>query len=226
MAKRHITKKCYLCKQEIPVDRQDIKGIIYYNKHYYHMDCFCDHANKRVESGAHNAAEWQHALDTIGDLEKETKVIVNSRTAYRDSKDSLNDYLLEQYDFVDFPKRFWQVIVDLSNGIYKGKRCKKVSIDILLETWKWGQSKLDEINRYNIANHKGPENDQDRLAYDLAIIVKKIPNYLAYKAKKEAAEAERQMRCKEEIKVDYSKIKTTKVTSGLGDINDLLDELI
>jgi hypothetical protein len=49
---------------------------------------------------------------------------------------------------------------------------------LLLDVWKWGQHNLDNIDKYNKNNNKGPTNDSDRLFYDLAILIKKIPDYI------------------------------------------------
>ena len=62
--------------------------------------------------------------------------------------------------------------------------------------------------------------------YDLAILIGKMPNYLAYKAKQEAAEAERQREMKEKVKIDYNDVacRAEAKKEGLDDISDLLDE--
>jgi hypothetical protein len=99
------------------------------------------------------------------------------------AKEALNDWLLEHYDIVEVPKRLFQIIAELEIGKYKGKRCKPVSASTLCGCWKWGQRKLNEISQYNKSNNKGPADDSARIMYDLAVLVGKIPNYLAYKEK-------------------------------------------
>lgn len=216
------TRKCYLCKQAIPFNRRNITGIVFYKDHYYHTECFCNYAKKRIESGTSKSSEWKNALDSLAQLESKTKVILTSRTAHRGAKDDLNDYLLSQYNVIRIESRFWQVIEDLGNGLYKGKRCKKVSVETILGAWKWGQHKLNEINKQNKMNHKGPENDTQRIPYDLAILVGKIPNYLAYKAKQDAMI--------EEVKtpmprINYNNMQRTEIKQeGLDDISDLLND--
>lgn len=226
MAKKYDTRKCHECGQKIKFEKKNINGIVYYKNYYYHIDCFCELAERRSSSGKWKAQEWKDALTNINELEKKTKEILGSRIARRGASDDLNDYLLSAYDIVEIPSRFWQVVGDLNNGIYKHKRCKKVSTETLLETWKWGQRKLNDINNYNKANYKGPEDDTQRLSYDLAIVVSKVSNYLAYKAKQEAAEAERQRELKEKIKIDYNDVacRAEVKKEGLDDISNLLDE--
>ena len=222
MAKRYVTRKCYACKQEIPVDKKNITGIVFYKNNYYHKDCFCNLAEENSKKTKGKPQEWKDALDNIDELEKKTKVILTSRIAYRGATDDLNDYLLSQYNVIEIESRFWQVIGDLSNGLYKGKRCKKVSVETILGAWKWGQHKLNEINKQNKMNHKGPENDDQRIPYDLAILVRKIPNYLAYKAKQDVLQAET---VTSTPRIDYNNLYIAEVKrEGLGDISDLLDD--
>lgn len=229
MTKVDITyRKCNFCKHTIEIRKDNICRVICYKKLYYHTSCFYQLAQEKSKStdGRKKPAEWQEALDNMSELEAETKKILRQHWGDKEAKYELNDYLLSQYNVTTVDTRFWQVVADLSNGVYKKKRCKKVSTQTLLETWKWWQQKLNEINKYNKMHRRGPENDEQRIPYDLAIIVKKIPDYLDYKAKQEAAEIERQQNSKENIKIDYSKIKAPGKKSGLGDISDLIDELI
>ena len=143
------------------------------------------------------------------------------------AKDELNEWLLSHYNIAVVPARLWQIMADLERGSYKGKRCRPISMEMLLGVWKWGQRKLDEIAANNRANHKGPQNDEARLVYDLAILVGKVPSYLAYKEKQKAVEAERQRELKENIKIDYGKIvnSTKKNNNNLQDISSLVDDL-
>lgn len=219
-------RKCHECGQDIWFEKKNITGIIYYKNYYYHLDCFCELAKQKSNSGKYKAQEWKGALDNIGELEKRTKELIGDRTAHKDETDILNDYLISQYSFIKFPNRFWENVVNLSKGIYKRRRCMSVPIVTLLEAWKWMQPKLNDINRYNKVNNRGPADDEQRLSYDFAIVVKNIPNYLDYKTKNEMEEMERKMRCRENINIDYNKIKSVNTNNGLDDISDLLDNLI
>ena len=219
-------RKCNACKQPIEIDKSNIHDVVYYKKLYYHSGCFVELATKRSRSKSRLTAEWCSALEHVGDFEKDAKTVLTSRLVYKGAKDDLNDYLLAQYKIVSAPDRFWQVLADLNNGIYKRKRCKKTPTDVILETWKWLQKDLDDIARGNRLNHRGPTDDKQRVLYDFAIVVNRIPEFMTYKAKQEAAEAERQLSKNETVNIDYSKIKATTMDKGLDDISDLLDDLI
>lgn len=216
-------RKCAACPRPIEIDKEHTSNIVFYKKKYYHSKCFCDLATKRSQSKIKSASEWKEALDNLWELEVETEKMLKSSL----TRDDLNEWLLANYDIAAVPTRFWQMVADLERGIYKGKKCKSISMDTLLGTWKWGQKKLDSIARNNKANHKGPQNDETRLVYDLAILVGKVPSYLAYKEKQKAVEIERQRELKENIKIDYGKIvnNTKKNNNNLQDISSLVDDL-
>lgn len=219
-------RKCNACKQSIKINKNDIHDVVYYKKLYYHSECFVEIATKRSQSKSKTAAEWNKALAHIGDFEADAKTVLSTRLVYQGALDDLNDYLLSKYKVVSIPGRFWQVLADLNNGIYRSKRCNKVTTDVVLETWKWAQRDLDDIDRGNRLSHRGPTGDEQRLSYDFAIVVRRIPDFLAYKAKREAAEAETKLRQKETVNIDYSKIKVANNNEGLDDISNLLDDLI
>lgn len=217
-----VQRKCKACKNPIEIHRSNIRGVVYFKNFYYHSECFCDLAQQKIQSKRGNPQEWKEALENLSDLEKRTKELLTVRLPRQDATDALNVYLLSQYNVTTMPKRFWQTVSDLNNGIYKQKRCKKISTETLLGAWQWGQRNLNDIDKRNKANHKGPADDNQRISYDLAILIKKIPDYLAAKAKREAA----QEVAKETVRIDYSTMIRTdrKIEEGLDDISDLLDD--
>ena len=167
---------------------------------------------------------WHKYIKDMSQFENAAKKRINCKRY----KDELNEYLLHHYDIQEIAdKRFWTVVADLDKGLYKAKKCKPVSTQILLDAWKWGQRKLDSINRKNKMAKKGPKNDIERIPYDLAIIVKHIPDYLKAKAKRDAEEAEREAEAKNSVKINYNNIaiQQESKSNGLGDISDLLDEM-
>lgn len=215
-----ITRKCAKCKGVIEIDVDDIDNTIYFNKLYYHKDCFIDMAQQKAASKRGKPQMWQGALDNIWELEAETKRMLESYAA----KDELNEWLLNNYDIIDVPTRFWQVVSELSVGKYKGKKCKPLDIKTLCECWKWGQNKLNEINQYNKSHNKGPSDDNARLMYDLTILVGKVPQFLAYKEKQKAAEVEMTTSVALNDDIDMSKIGQGKQVKRT-DISDISDDI-
>ena len=163
---------------------------------------------------------WQNALDHIWELEADTKKMLEHFWA----KDDLNEHLLGNYNIVMIPARFWQIVAELELGMYKGGRCKPVNISTLCGCWKWGQRKLNEINQYNKSHNKGPQDDTARLMYDLAILIGKIPNYLAYKAKQKVAINEMARTGISNDDIDMSKIGQGKQIKRK-DVSDISDDI-
>ena len=217
-----ITRKCQECPQPIEIDMSNIDNVVFYKIGYYHKTCFCDLAKQKAASKRGKPADWQYALDNVSELEIDAK----NRLEYPFIKDSFNEYLINNYNVVAVPDRLWEVVGALGKGIYKRKKCKPIPLKIIYEAWQWGQHKLNKINTQNKMSHQGPSNDEDRILYDLAVLVNKIPNYLSHKAKVEAQQAE----AKKEAKINhinYDNVQKAKVENhnGLDDISDLLDDM-
>ena len=212
-------RKCAKCKGTIKVDHDSIIGIIFYKKLYYHRECFCKLAEERIKSKRGKPEDWKNALNNVSVLEVDTAKMLRGLCA----RDDLNIWLLDHYDISAVPGRFWQVVADLECGKYKGKRCKPITMETLFGAWKWGQRKLDEIARNNKMKHAGPQSDDVRISYDLAIVVSKIPNYLAYEAKMSATREDAKQKVAGNI--NYNNVQKAEVKyDGLDDISALLDE--
>ena len=217
-----ILRKCGGCSDVIEINRNNISDILYYKNKYYHSKCFCEIAEKRSQAKTRYAVEWKDALDNLWELESETKTKLTKVWV----RDDLNEWLLEHYNIVTVPSRFWQVLDDLGHGMYKGKKCKSVNMETIFATWKWGQKKLDSISRNNKISHKGPADDEARVLYDLNIIIAKVPNYLSHKSKMKMLQAEEKNESKK-THINYDNVQQTKIenNSGLDDISGLLDDI-
>lgn len=215
-------RKCNKCKKTITIHRDDIKNVIYYCNFYYHTDCLIEEAQHKLQSKRNNVKKWNDVLDNIQQLEADTKEMLRKQLFMVRDTDPLNDYLLEHYNVTAVDKRVWQTVRDLENGIYRKRRCKKIDVDMLYEAWQWGQRNLDEIARKNKMNNKGPKTDDDRILYDLAILVGKIPMFLSYKKKQEDAKQEMSQVVIDEI--DMSRVGQRKYEARR-DISDIADDL-
>ena len=214
-----ILRKCGGCSDVIEINRNNISDILYHKNKYYHSKCFCEIAEKRSKAKRSTALEWQNALDNLWELEADTKKMLESAWI----KDDLNEHLLSNYDIAVVPTRFWQIVADLSNGTYKGKRCKPISMQMLYEEWQWGQQKLNGICNKNKTSHKGPQNDEARLLYDLAILIQKYPTFLAYKDKQRAAKKDME-RITIDNDIDMSRVGQCK-QEARKDVSDISDDI-
>lgn len=213
-----VIKTCAKCNGDIIVDVSDIKDVVKRGIKYYHKQCFLQHVDSRI--GTASAHVWQKALLEIDVLENNAKTTILNKWA----KDALNEYLLGVYDVIAVPDRFFQVIAELSNGKYKKKRCNPVGTFDLFEAWKWAQHNLDKIAKNNKAKHIGPMNDEERILYDLAIVVRKLPVFFEYRKQKEAEVYELKNIITHAEVVDITKIGQTKQETRR-DISDVADDL-
>lgn len=210
-------RKCGTCGQDIVVDRHNLDNIAFYQNRYHHVGCLADKANKGIASGK-RVAIWEKLLNRIPELQEEAK----KNLGHGLIRDEFNEYLLNHYDIISVPNRFWQIIEDIGNGNYRKNKCRPTDIDRIFQTWKWGQSNLDKIASNNKIKNKGPKNDDERLNYDLAIVLKHVPQYLAYEAKNKAVAAEiKNTSAFEDI--DLSRIGQKK-TEKKNDVSDIFDD--
>lgn len=210
-------RKCGTCGQDIVVDRHNLDNIAFYQNRYHHVKCLMDKANNGIQSGK-RVANWEKLLNRIPELQLEAKKSLEHGVI----RDEFNEYLLNHYDIISVPNRFWQIIEDIGNGNYRKNKCRPTDIDRIFQTWKWGQSNLDKIASNNKIKNKGPKNDDERLNYDLAIVLKHVPQYLAYEAKNKAVAAEiKNTSAFEDI--DLSRIGQKK-TEKKNDVSDIFDD--
>lgn len=210
-------RKCGTCGQDIVVDRHNLDNIAFYQNRYHHVGCLVDKANKGIASGK-RVAIWEKLLNRIPELQEEAK----KNLGHGLIRDEFNEYLLNHYDIISIPNRFWQIIEDIGNGNYRKNKCRPTDIDRIFQTWKWGQSNLDKIASNNKIKNKGPKNDDERLNYDLAIVLKHVPQYLAYEAKNKVVAAEiKNTSAFEDI--DLSRIGQKK-TEKKNDVSDIFDD--
>lgn len=211
------TRKCGTCGNSIIVNRQNIDNVAFYQGYHHHVGCLIEKANKGVESGK-RVANWERLLNRIPELQAESK----RRLWHSVVQDEFNDYLLEHYDVFAVSNRFWNIVGELGLGSYKRQKCKPVDMDTIFQTWKWGQKNLDKIAANNKANNKGPSNDEQRLNYDLAIVLKHIGDYKNAQEKKEMniQEVRRNVSFNE---IDTSKIGQKK-TEKKEDVSDIFDD--
>ena len=217
-----IERKCAKCKQKITIEKDNIFDVLYFDKSYYHRECFTEMCDKKSQSKRGNPSKWKEALENICTIEINTREMLEQNFA----KNELNEGLLANYDITAVPGTFWQLIADLENGIYKRKKCKSISMHELLGCWKWGQRKLNEIAARNKTSHTGPQNDVDRLRYDLAILVDKFPLYLKKKTKTEENEARIKEAKEKVVKTNifnYEALSKQAVSNARTESNNILD---
>lgn len=215
-----VQKTCAVCGKQIEININNIYGVAKLQSKYYHPECLAELAAKRVQRNSH-AEYWDYAHNNLNACEKDACEAIFKRYW----QDKLNEHLLKHYDVVVIPSRFWEIVADLGNGIWRGNKCKAVPLNSLYGCWEWGQQKLDGINRYNKSEHKGPDNDKDRIRYDLAIVLNHMRDYEKFLLKQKTLESEKERKMSQ-TKVDYDSLshRTEVKSEGLDDISNMIDD--
>lgn len=214
-----ITRKCAKCKGVIEIDVDDTKDVVYFDKKFYHEDCFIETATKKA-SNKRSSFSWQEALDDgLRQISKDAKYNID----YCYGRDLLFEHLLHNYDVCAISSYANMLISNVVNGRYKGKS-KPILYREFAECWISVQSDLDNIYKKNKRIGKNMTGDQ-RINYDLAIVVRTYPEWKKKQEYKKQKIENRNIAEQRKINIDYAQIKTCESSSGLGDINDLLDEI-
>jgi hypothetical protein len=217
--------KCCVCGGYInflTIDIEHNKDILYYQKRYYHKDCLFQNRTK-LKKGAWTQEKWDKEYPIIL---KQTKQYM-SKPIY---EKRFYSFLSKNYDIVTFSKRFCMKINQLQKGTYP-HLLTVMPIEDLFDMW---QQKINFLNKIYAKNKNNGKimNGEQRLNYDLAILINKYDSYLAWKQrKKENQEKIKQEYENKQNQIDYSKIpiKTQKVSKNNSsndiDINSILDEI-
>lgn len=214
-----LVRKCTKCGETFEIDVDDVKDVIFFDKVYYHEKCFFDRANRCVSHHTANAKKWKNALENVEHIKKESKNVV--RQAH--GEDNLNKWLLDNYDLEVVPRSFWTLVSDLKNGKYRRKSCKPIFADTLCSMWMWGQQNLNKIAANNKAKGTGPSSEEDRLIYDVAILLSHTSSYIKSQQKSDTTVEEIKSYISHD-EVDMSRIGQSKQTTKR-DISDISDDL-
>lgn len=215
-----IIRICNKCKEKILLNTSQKDKVVHYCGKWYHLDCFINDCTFKVKRKNHDE-KWDYAIENLAKIIKDTNDFLDEY----EIKDQIYRHILSAYHLSNCP----QYIFTKLNGVYKGT-LKGIAQPIppthLLDMWKQKQKWLDKQ-----AERKNSKGDNlvgmKRVVYDLAVLCGKYGDYkkwLEAETIKEIAERHEQKTVKTNI--DYSKIKMQNITSGLDDINNLLDDLI
>lgn len=214
-----VDRRCEACKEKITINRFNITGVVNFQNKYYHYECFKELAIKKASAKRGKPAIWQDALNRMLELEHDAKTL----SEHYFIKHDFNDWLIEKYNLSKVPGSFWQRIADLEKGIYAHRKCREISVSTLFDTWKWGWQKLNEINVRNQNSNRGPKDDEQRLIYDLSIVIQKVPSFLKHQAHSNMNAMELSVQVTNED-IDMSKFVQPKQEEKI-DISDIFDDL-
>lgn len=211
-----IKRKCPQCKEYIFfADAENTAGTVFYNKQYYHKDCFVITCNKKLKSKKEQRLDWGKALNEIPKLQqnakKKIKVLVE--------RDNFYNFALENYQMSSISDRMWGKLAHIYDGTYEGL-AYAIGPEELLEEWKFFMPEL--VQNREIKNIFGPS----AFAYDLAIVLNRNAEYRELMERRKVEEQVREAQKSAEVEIDMSAIHTTTVSRGNRRLADLYDDFM
>ena len=214
-----IKRKCGCCGKYLYVNKTNLNDVTYYDKITYHSNCFIEICQRRT--GKRNASKkWQWALDHIDSVKNDTYLhFINS--IYRDE---IYQFIRESYNITIIPTTIWNKLSDIYTGTFKGM-IQGIPPEHLLDMWR---RKINFLNK----NAKKKEikgvymRPDQRINYDLTILVNKYDSYLEWKRQQKLLEVEEQNIGEQNIvnqAVNYHKIDRGNMKDD--DISALVDDI-
>lgn len=204
-------RKCRKCGKDIDISKSEF---IKFQSGFYHAQCFIDRQMGK-KNGAWTLEQCQEELYKF--QESEAKQVHDKFV-----KDSLVEFLTNQYNISFFPNYFYIKMQSVYNGTYKGLT-RPVNPEHLLEMW---QTKMNYLNKVNAKKSK-PLEGINRIYYDLAILLSRYDKFLEWKESQKYEYdkiAERMKESKNQI--NYQNIiHSLSTQEKKPNIDDVLDEI-
>lgn len=217
-----IKRKCGCCGEYLYINKNNIDKAIYYDKKTYHSDCFINLCKKRSTSKRINISEkWKWNFNHIEIIKNDTY----SHFIESIEKDEVFQFIKEAYDLTIIPTTVWQKLNNIYNGTFKGMSVGIPPSD-LLDMWKRKIDMLNGIAKKNESRGIHMQPDQ-RLNYDLSILINKYDSYLRWKEKQRILEVEKESdKTQNIVNRSIGYIKNTKQNNlDTDDISDLVDDI-
>jgi hypothetical protein len=217
-----ITRKCECCKESFYISNNNIDDAIYYDKKTYHSSCFINICNKRSKMKREDVSvKWTWVLEHLNSIKQDSY----EHFSIAITKEGIFDFIKDAYDVTIIPTTVWQKLGNIYNGTFKGMSFG-IPPEHLLDMWK---RKIDMLNGIASRNEtKGIKMKPDqRINYDLSILVNKYDSYLKWLEKQKIIEAERETIKNENIvgkSIGYMVTKQSNKNDS-DDISDLVDDI-
>lgn len=216
-----IKRKCSCCGEYFYISNDNIDDAIYYDKKTYHSSCFINICNKRSQMKREDVSQkWTWVLTHLDSIKQESYDHLKLAVA----KENVFNFIKDAYDVTIIPTTVWQKLSNIYNGTFKGMTYG-IPPEHLLDMWK---RKIDMLN--GIANRNSTKgkimNADQRINYDLSVLVNKYDSYLKWLEKQKILEAEKEIEKNENIvgkTIGYVSHKTEN--SNADDISDLVDDI-
>lgn len=216
-----IRRKCGCCGEDFYISNDNIDDAIYYDKKTYHSSCFINICNKRSKMKREDIFQkWNWVLNNMESIKNESF----QHLSLAITKENIFDFIKDAYGITIIPTTVWQKLGNIYNGTFKGMSVG-IPPEHLLDMWK---RKMDMLN--GIANRNSTKNIKmninQRINYDLSILINKYDSYLKWLEKQKILAAEKEIEKNENIvgqSVGY--ISQKEHSNNSDDISGLVDDI-
>lgn len=214
---------CAKCKKEIIISRQNIEEAIHYQGSTYHYKCFIELC-ERKRNNKRTSAKWSDVYNNLDDILKSSYDWFDNSIC----KEEIYKLIQNHYDISVVPSSVFTRLSDIYKGKYKGMG-EGISPSHFLDMWRRKLSYLDKT--FELNKKKGVDMSVDqRLIYDIAILVNKYDSYKKWLEEQEilsAEQASKKINNKRnaEIRIITKPVRTLNNNITEKDMNDLVDDI-
>lgn len=166
------------------------------------------------------AQKWLWILENIDSVKRDSYKHLNVAVI----KDNVFQFIKSAYDVTIIPTTVWHKIGNIYNGTFKGM-LEGIPPEHLLDMWQRKIDMLNGIANRNVTMGKKMSGEQ-RINYDLSILINKYDSYLKWLDKQKILEAEKETEKNENIvgkTIGYT--NEHKEVKHSDDISDLVDDI-
>lgn len=217
-----LKRKCGCCGEYLYITKNNIDNVIYYDKKTYHSRCFTNLCQDRICNGRSNVSKrWEQIYKNLETIKKDTY----SHYELMIECDDIFNFIKDFYGLTVVSSTIWTKLDSIYNGTFKGMSIGIPPSD-LLDMWKRKADMLNNIAKQNETKgtYLQPEN---RVIYDLSILVNKYDSYLRWKEKQKILEVEKETIITQNIvgqSIGYSNVQKNN-PKETDDITDLVDDI-
>lgn len=220
---KEMTRTCDECKETLEINESTINDIVYYNKKYYHLDCFVNMCNRK-KTNKRYGQKWIDVLSNLNEIKKDSQKFCKDMYY----KDLIYNFILANYNITVLPTKIFTKLDGFFTGTYKGMSISMNPED-LYDMWT---RKIQYLNKVNAKNkQKGKSiSGADRVNYDLSVLLNMYDSYLDWKEKNKRQEQEveevvNSFKESAATQTIIANIKNNNNTEDEEDFDELLDEI-
>lgn len=217
-----IKRKCSCCGEYLYISKSNINNAIYYGKKTYHSSCFVDLCEKRIANKRKDISDkWKTIYSNMDTLHRDTY----SHLINEIDKEEIFKFISYQYDLSVIPSNIWHKLSNIYSGKFKGMTIGIPPSD-LFDMWQRKIDMLNNLEKKRVAKGVCMQ-PEERVTYDLSVLINKYDSYLRWKEKQRILEAEKVNEKSKNIvskSIGYTKIEIDNKTDS-DDISSLVDDI-